>query len=152
MSPEAREQYLNAYAPGSGMLRLIDEQGTILLTVTRNQELLDLPTGFNAGEVAALETVDEESYATASVPLIWNDGQIVSLQLTEQLEHYDESVPLLGMILTIASFVVLVPTFLASQALGRFIVRPIRSLAATMNDIRLRGTLKKSRSSSNAKR
>ncbi|GAF13936.1 LOW QUALITY PROTEIN: hypothetical protein JCM19045_3224 [Bacillus sp. JCM 19045] len=143
MSPEAREQYLNAYAPGSGMLRLIDEQGTILLTVTRNQELLDLPTAFNAGEVAALETVEEESYATASVPLIWNDGQIVSLQLTEQLEHYDESVPLLGMILTIASLVVLIPTFLASQALGRFIVRPIRSLAATMNDIRLRGTLKK---------
>lgn len=143
VNPEAQQQYMNAYAPGEGMLRLIDEQGNVLVTITKDQDLLDLPSTFSIGEAAELTPIGEERYATASTPLIWNDGQIVTLELTERLEHLDQTLPLLRVILIAASLIVLVPTFLASQALGRFIRKPIRSLATTMNDIRNQGTLKK---------
>lgn len=143
MSPEAREQYMNAYAPGAGMLRLVDEQEAAIVTVTKNQELLEAPVEFATGETGALSSLEGDSYATVSTPLIWNDGRVVSLQLTERLEQFDESISLLGMILIVASLVVMIPTFFASQALGRFIIKPIRSLALTMNEIRQKGELKK---------
>ncbi|AIC94333.1 sensor histidine kinase [Shouchella lehensis] len=142
-SPEARNQFLHTYAPENGMLRLVDANGASLITVTKNDDLLDLPTSFSPQETADVLRVDDDQYATASTPLIWSDGQVVSLQLTQQLDYLEETLPLLGMILLVASLVVFIPTFLASQALGRFILKPIRSLAGTMNEIRQQGTLRK---------
>ncbi|MFS0786537.1 HAMP domain-containing sensor histidine kinase [Shouchella sp. 1P09AA] len=142
-SPESRNQFINAYAPESGMLRLVDETDTVIVTATRNDDLLELPSSFSSQESSDLVSIDDESYATASTPVIWTDGRVVSLQLTQRLDYLDETLPLLGMILLLASLIILIPTFLASRALGRFILKPVRSLAKTMNDIRQRGVLKK---------
>lgn len=78
------------------MLRLVDENGASLLTVTKNDDLLDWPSSFSSKETADVVHVDDDRYATASTPLIWSDGQVVSLQLTQQLDYLDETLPLLG--------------------------------------------------------
>ncbi len=144
-------QLIQAYVPNNGLLRIVDEANESTL-ITKHQELYELKSNFSGNERSSIVTFAEYTYVLAVIPMIWEDGSVVELQLAERLDTLEETLPLLRMILLIASLLIIIVAFLAGQTLSQIIVRPIQQLAATMNEIRQKGTFKKMKTSQSKKR
>ncbi|MET1194104.1 histidine kinase dimerization/phospho-acceptor domain-containing protein, partial [Bacillus licheniformis] len=86
---------------------------------------------------------DGHLYAISHTPVIWTNGEVVSLEVTEQLADVEQSLQTLKFILLIASLVILIPTIFAGRLLSKIILRPIKSLIHTMEEIQVSRTFKK---------
>ncbi|QKS70119.1 HAMP domain-containing protein [Paenalkalicoccus suaedae] len=129
--------YLRAYVAGEGMVRVVNQEGEVLVSVaSENQELQAIQTTPVGGEQTTTASVDDREYAVARVPVVWTNGTVASLEMIEPMTLYEETLGTLRLILIVASIVILIPSFLAAQSLGKFLLRPIDALVATMNQIR----------------
>ena len=76
--------------------------------------------------------------AVVEKPIIWRTGdhagEIVTIQVSNHLVSLHETLRILFYVLTILSFIVLIPIFIGSSILSRFLLRPIQNLIKTMKD------------------
>ncbi len=134
---------LRAYLPPNGMIRIITEETTSLLTIAKEGAMQQLPSAFQRQQAAEIRTFAEIPYAVVSFPIIWIDGSIVMLEVTERLEAVKNTVNTLLMVLLLATAIVLIPAFIFGNALSRLIITPIKQLTETMKEIRATGAYKK---------
>ena len=138
------DSLLRAYLPPNGMIRILPSKGNPLLIVIRDQtELNVLPYSYKAFEQTTVEIYGNHLYAVSHTPIIWTNGDVVSLEVTEPLTDVEGSLQILKFILVVASLVILIPTFLGGRVLSQVILRPIKSLIHTMEEIQASRTFKK---------
>lgn len=132
----AESDLLKAYLPTDGMIRIIGENGDLLIpTLTKDKSFTDLPVDFSKTQTnSVIPLKDEADFLTVSKPIIWGNGEVVTLQVYKQLVAQSETMEILFYVLAVASIIVLIPTIIAGSLLGRFILKPIKSLTTTMKE------------------
>ncbi|MCT8136609.1 HAMP domain-containing histidine kinase [Anaerobacillus sp. CMMVII] len=134
---------LRAYLPTNGMIRIITEETTSILTISKEGYMLELPTKYQNQQSVEVRTFHDVPYAVVSFPIIWTDGSVVMLEVTESLEGSKNLMRSLLIVLTIASLMVLVPALFLGNMLSRLILTPIKVLTNTMKQIQATGEYKK---------
>lgn len=134
-SDVASGELLKAYLPAEGMIRVIGEDGNVILMQRRASENEALPWEFSTSE--SQEIVEQNNTpptAVISKPVIWNNGEVVTVQVSNQLVHLRETMTTLFLVLAVASIIMLVPTVIAANVLSRFLLRPIQKLIQAMKE------------------
>ncbi|MFC6604975.1 ATP-binding protein [Ectobacillus funiculus] len=126
---------LKARLPLDGMIRVVNEDSHSIMTITKETEFTELTPTFKNSQTVELKSINKIQYAIASFPVIWSDGSIVMLEVTESLASTYNSLKILKLVLTVASLVVLIPSFLAGRMLSNIILKPINSMIETMEEI-----------------
>lgn len=139
---------MEAYLPANGMIRVIIESGVPIIEQTRSGEYRSLPWQYQNFETSKIvRTKSAPSIAVVEKPMIWQSGEhkgeIVTLQVSNQLLLLDETMQTLLYVLIILSFVVLIPVYILSSLLSRFLLRPIQMLIHAMKENMERGKWKK---------
>ncbi|GGA59239.1 sensor histidine kinase YkoH [Kroppenstedtia guangzhouensis] len=137
-------QLLRAYLPESGMIRVVNDRATTLLTVTEQPELVEeISPAFRNRQDHRFFNRGNGMYITASYPLIWENGQVVTLEITESVHLLERNLQILRWVLFLATLIVLAPTIMGGILLSRLILRPIHSLIQTMESNRRQGTFQR---------
>lgn len=126
---------LKAHLPLNGMIRIVNKDSHSIMTITKETEFTELTPTFRNSQTVELKPIDEIQYAIASLPIIWSDGSIVMLEVTASLASTYENLEILKLVLTVASLVVLIPSFLAGRMISNIILKPINSMIETMEEI-----------------
>lgn len=126
---------LKARLPLDGMIRIVNEDSHSIITITKETKFTELTPTFKNSQSVELKPINKIQYAIASFPIIWSDGSIVMLEVTESLASTYDSLKILKLVLTVASLVVLIPSFLAGRMLSNIILKPINSMIETMEEI-----------------
>ncbi|RHW31385.1 sensor histidine kinase [Lysinibacillus yapensis] len=135
---------LRAYLPPNGMIRVLTPNGKPILVLVRdNTNMQYLPYSYKTGEQTTVERINHHLYAVGQVPIIWTNGEIASLEVTEPLTDIERSLRILKVSLVIASLVILIPTVIGGRILSQIILRPIKTLIHTMEEIQNSKTFKK---------
>ncbi|WP_078382419.1 sensor histidine kinase [Sutcliffiella halmapala] len=140
-----------AYLPTNGMIRIITEETSSSLTISKKAYMKQLPTKYENQQSIALRTFDDIPYAVVSFPIIWTDGSVVMLEVTESLEDSQKTLRTLFIVLSTASFIVLIPALFFGSMLSRLIVTPINALTNTMKQIQTTGAFQKIQLESSSK-
>jgi len=132
-------ELLEAYLPANGMIRIILDSEVRMLEQTRSKDYTTLPWEFKQMESHELISKEEApDIAVVEKPIIWRTGdhagEIVTIQVSNHLVSLHETLRILFYVLTILSFIVLIPIFIGSSILSRFLLRPIQNLIKTMKD------------------
>ncbi|WP_226038085.1 HAMP domain-containing sensor histidine kinase [Aquibacillus saliphilus] len=128
-------QFLRAYIPSNGMIRVINDQNEVIESISKEVEYYNLPFTFVKKQSQQVIQGDSGTrYAIISVPLIWNDGQVMTLQVAEHLTSLKETMSTLFIVLVFASLIMIVPALIAGRWLGNFVIKPIRQLTHSMTD------------------
>lgn len=132
-------ELLEAYLPANGMIRIILDSEVRMLEQTRSKDYTTLPWEFKQLESHELISKEEApDIAVVEKPIIWRTGdhagEIVTIQVSNHLVSLHETLRILFYVLTILSFIVLIPIFIGSSILSRFLLRPIQNLIKTMKD------------------
>lgn len=135
--------WLTSYGTGDGMLRVIREDGSSTLTVTKEPDLRLIPAEYSNRESGEVISYQEQSYSLNRFPIIWVDGSIVSLELIHPLTTLESTLSTLRIVLMIASVLIIIPAYFAGRALGRIILMPVQTLINTMQGIRGSGSFQK---------
>lgn len=129
----AQGQLLKAYLPTDGMIRVIKKDGQQLDTFTKESEYTSLPKKYSTTESHEIVKRDDgTNVAVITKPIIWSDGEIVTLQVSKHLMALKVTMRTLFYVLLLASIIMLIPTVIAGNLLGRFLLRPIQALIQTM--------------------
>lgn len=141
-------ELLEAYLPANGMIRIIRENEVRMIEQTRAKDYTTLPWKFT--QVESKEMLSKKAapdIAVVEKPIIWRSGEhagdIVTIQVSNHLVSLHETLRILFYVLTILSFIVLIPIFIGSSILSRFLLRPIQNLIKTMNENIIHGKWKK---------
>ncbi|MEN2769232.1 HAMP domain-containing sensor histidine kinase [Ornithinibacillus xuwenensis] len=126
-------ELLKAFLPADGIIRVYPESGNPIVH-SKDKEFLSLPGAFTNAETSEIILFEGERFATVSKPIIWNNGDVVTLQLSKQLVALSENMRTLFYVLVLASLIILIPTIIAGNVLGRFLLRPVKSLIHTMRE------------------
>lgn len=136
-NPEiARSDFLKAYLPTDGMIRVVGEDGSKLIpTLTKKGSYTDLPASFSKSETRSIISLkDDADFLVVSKPIIWGEGEVATLQVYKKLVAHTETMQTLFYVLAVASIIILIPTIIAGSLLGRFILKPIKSLTSAMKE------------------
>ncbi|MDG5789844.1 HAMP domain-containing sensor histidine kinase [Evansella sp. AB-P1] len=143
-SDTATARMLRPYLPTNGIIRIINEEMEAITMVTQRPELLDSPINYFTGQSSTiLELENGEKMAASYFPFISYDGSILTLEVMHSLQPIQSTLNLLRLVLLIASILILLPALFGGAMLSRLILRPIKAMAETMQDIQQKGTLKK---------
>jgi len=130
---------VEAYLPSDGMIRVIDENGDPLIEQMRSADYRTLPWQFSNQE--SHEIISQHKGPDTAVitkPMIWNSGEnageIVTLQVSNQLIALQEQMTTLFYVLVVASIIMLIPIVVAGNLLGKFILKPIKTLIEAMKN------------------
>ncbi len=134
---------LNSRLPLNGMIRIINEESSSIITITEVTELADSKPKFTNTQTVAIKSVNSKKYAVSSFPMIWNDENIMMLEVTASLESSYESLKILRIVLTMASLITLIPSFIAGRMLSEIFLEPINSMIETMEEIQRKSIFKK---------
>ncbi|WP_216829719.1 sensor histidine kinase [Alkalihalobacterium elongatum] len=134
---------LRAYLPPKGMIRIITDETTSVLTISKEGYMQQLPTEYQNQQFVAIRTFDQIPYAVVSFPIIWTDGSVMMLEVTEILEDSKNTMQTLLVVLLVATVIVLLPALLFGNMLSKLILTPIKKLTSTMKQIQTTGNYKK---------
>lgn len=132
---QAARKMLRAFLPPNGMIRLIDENQRVLLTVAKDSSLPALFVSNAKKQGTEWIAMDKTLIARATLPVIWEQGEVVMLEFSEALPNVSHNLSVLRGILLIAAIGMIIPSLLAGQVLGRIILKPVTSMARTMEEI-----------------
>lgn len=129
-------ELLHAFLPANGMIRVFEEnQEAPILFLTKQTDFRHLPGEFSSTESHSMMRTDEGiPVAVVSKPVIWEDGSVVTLQVSEHLIGLQSTMRTLFYVLVIASLIMLIPTVIAGRFLSQFLLKPIKTLTATMKE------------------
>lgn len=139
MEEAERSAMLRAFLPADGMIRIVNEDQTALVTIAKNTELANRTVTHHPSQVFARQ----DEFAVAYYPIIWENGDVVTLEVIASLEPVLSNLNLLKIVLTIATLLVLVLSFFSGRLLSVIILRPINSMIDTMEEIQRKGIFKK---------
>lgn len=141
-------ELLEAYLPANGTIRIILESEVRMIEQTRSKEYTTLPwksTQLESQEIISKK--DAPDIAVVEKPIIWRSGEhagdVVTIQVSNHLVSLHETLRILFYVLTILSFIVLMPIIIGSSILSRFLLLPIQNLIKTMNDNIIHGKWQK---------
>lgn len=130
----AKSRLFRAYLPNEGMIRVIDENGDLLTTMTKHSSYTSLPIHFSSSEIQKIVSNEEHTnVAVITQPIIWSDGNVVALQFSKHLTGLSATMQTLLYVVIGASIIMLLPTIIAGRLLSGFILKPIQTLIQTMN-------------------
>ncbi|WP_158068814.1 sensor histidine kinase [Domibacillus epiphyticus] len=137
----ASSDLLRAYAPDSGMVRVILPNGTADgVTVSSNAALLrEREAVFKMAERQEIVKVGDSRYARITAPLIWRGGDVAMLELIESLQTTDRILDILRIVLIAASILAVIPAVLSARFLSAVISNPVANMTETMRRIRESG-------------
>lgn len=133
---EARD-LIQAYLPTNGMIRVIQEDGSIIMKPVRAKEYTLSLSEADYTTVESNKIVSGQNgmdIAVITKPVIWNTGEIVTIQISDHLVQLEETMTTLFYVLVIAGAIMLVPMVIAGAVLSRFLLNPIQKLIQTMKD------------------
>ncbi|GAE25514.1 sensor histidine kinase [Halalkalibacter wakoensis JCM 9140] len=136
-------ELLTAYVPGDGMIRIIRNDNSEAITITKDPSFRSIPRNYTTAQQTEQMLHDNQTFAIAWFPVIWNDGSIVTLQYVERMDTYESTLSILRIVLLISSLLIMVPAFLAGRTLSQLLVKPIQSLTETMESIRKSGSFQR---------
>ncbi len=136
------DSFLRAYVPTDGMIRIINNNNSIIFTSTKNAEYAEIKTQFTNNQTERIVNKNKTYFAVTTIPVIWHTGDVVTLELTENIQSTFAILQILRFILVTASIIIIIPTFFAGRLLANIILNPIQSLIITMEEIRENGELK----------
>ncbi len=135
-NPDADQSaIMEAYLPPNGMIRVIVDSGMPIYEQMRSGDYRTLPWQYRTYETNEIVTEKARpKIAVVEKPLIWptgeHKGEVVTLQVSNQLLLLEETMQTLAYVLIILSFIVLIPVYLLSSLLSKFLLRPIQILTA----------------------
>jgi two-component system, OmpR family, sensor histidine kinase ArlS len=131
-------ELLKAYLPTHGMIRIILKNEVPMIEQTRSKDYTTLPWKFkqlDSREIISKQ--DAPDIAVVEKPMIWRTGkhagEIVTIQVSSHLVSLHETLRILSYVLAILFFIVLIPIFIGSSILSKFLLLPIQNLIKTMN-------------------
>jgi two-component system, OmpR family, sensor histidine kinase ArlS len=132
-------ELLEAYLPANGMIRIILDNEVRMIEQTRSKDYTTLAWKFKQLESQVIiSKKDAPDIAVVEKPIIWragaHAGDIVTIQVSNHLVSLHETLRILFYVLTLLSFIVLIPIMIGSSILSRFLLLPIQNLIKTMND------------------
>ncbi|MBP3950202.1 sensor histidine kinase [Bacillus suaedae] len=141
-------ELLEAYLPANGMIRIILESEVRMIEQTRSRDYSTLPWTFTSMESQEMISMkNAPDIAVVEKPIIWRNGEhageIVTIQVSNHLISLHETLRTLIYVLSILSFLVLIPIIIGSSILSRFLLLPIKNLIKTMNENTIQGKWKK---------
>lgn len=134
-----RSAMLRAFLPADGMIRIVNENNEAVVTVATNPELANLKPTFNRAQ----QTVRQDEFAIAHYPVIWDNGEVVTIEVFESIEPTLANLQRLKVVLIIATIIVFIPSIFSGKFLSKMILRPIKAMIRTMEEIQQKGTFKK---------
>ncbi|HZG85529.1 HAMP domain-containing sensor histidine kinase [Paenibacillus sp.] len=134
---------LNSQLPLNGMIRVVNDDSHPVMTITKETEFTEFKPIFKHSQTVELISVNKVKYAVASFPIIWHDGNIMMLEVTASLASSYDSLKILKLVLIAASLIVLIPSFLAGRMISNIILKPIKSMIETMEEIQRKSIFKK---------
>lgn len=136
---------LRTYAPLSGMIRIVAEDGDsrALVTSSDQQQLSRLEVNYESRQRSEIMKYEGQSYTFISLPVIWPDGSVVNIQLSQSLREIEHNLSVLRLVLMAVTLVAMIPVLLSSRWLSNLLTRPITSMISTMRDIRQSGKFKR---------
>ncbi|SHG32611.1 HAMP domain-containing sensor histidine kinase [Ornithinibacillus halophilus] len=130
----AEDEFLKAFLPIDGMIRVIPEVGDPQVH-SRDKAFFELPAEYHVGETQSIVTLENgEIFAVITKPIIWMNGEVVTLQVSKNLATLSENMRVLFYVLVLASLIILIPTVIAGNVLSRFLLKPIQALNRAMNE------------------
>ncbi|MDL4840576.1 HAMP domain-containing sensor histidine kinase [Aquibacillus rhizosphaerae] len=139
-----QHQLLKAYIPANGMVRIINEQGDVVQSVSKQADFYNLPFSFVRAESTELiKAEDGTRHAVISIPFIWGNGDVMTLQVTEHLVSLHRTMDTLLIVLLLASLIMIIPAIIASRWLSNLVLKPIHQLTEAMTNNPRQGEWKK---------
>jgi len=126
------QSLFRAYIPPNGMLRVVNEQGEILLHIQATASSEKIAYNIKPNEDFTISMWQDTPVMAFAYPLIWPNHSVVSIELVQPLPDIARNMELLKWILIIMTLAAMIPIYLASTVLVRLIVRPIQQLTMTM--------------------
>lgn len=108
VSDSSVSDILKARLPLNGMMRIVDKDSNVIMTVTKETELLNAKAMFNSSQTNEVKSINEVQYAVAHLPMTWKDGNVVTLEVIESLASIQENMRILKLVLIAASLVVFI--------------------------------------------
>ncbi|MED1864356.1 HAMP domain-containing sensor histidine kinase [Fictibacillus nanhaiensis] len=139
-------QLLRAYLPADSMIRIITGDNRIDATssrITDDEKVQEIKPIYRSNQYSDVKHIDGMVYTVSQHPVIWSDGEIVSLQLIEKESSIPNTLQILRIVLIIATFLILIPSYFGGRFLSRLILVPISNLTRTMEENQKRGTYKR---------
>ena len=143
-SPEMWPFY-QSFMPDDGMIRIVDQDGSIVFQEADEDALLELP--FQPAEESTTDIVklDGDMVATFSSPIIQDDRFLGTLELSRNMDDQMEDIEtLLTILIGVSIFLILLAVFFGIWT-SQVFLRPISVIGATMNNIQKNGRFEKIR-------
>lgn len=129
-SAEDIDTIFRAYIPTDGALIVQNEEGKDLIRLQLTGDKIDFQT--DATKHFTEKKIGEVPHIALTTPLIWPNDEIVEAKLIQPLPTITENLNRLMIILVLMTLVALIPIYLASQLLVKFIVKPVQQLTTMM--------------------
>lgn len=137
-------ELLKAYVPSSGMIRVINQQGKAIQTVTKDTNLTAIATSFRSNEEQKIiKTQNDYRYAVITIPFIWQTDEVVTIEVIETIDYVDQTMQTLRIVLFLASLLMILPAWLGGLWVSKLVVKPIRVLIKSMKKNQQDGTWEK---------
>ncbi|KQL18512.1 sensor histidine kinase [Cytobacillus solani] len=138
-------EFLRAYVPIDGMIRIIkpNRQGTLTTTSPTEIELSKEDAIYYTGEISKRMMINHRTYAFASMPIILSDGNVANLQIMKNIERAIENLKILRIVLITVTLIALIPVFISSRLLSDLLIKPVTSMIKTMTEIKQSGQFKR---------
>jgi HAMP domain. len=133
---------LRAYIPSNGAIRIMDQNGKMIVTVQSMEGLESYKPRLQL-EDYQVETYKETAILSFSVPVVWTDGSIVYVQMMQSMKSVASTLSLLRLVLSGMFILAAIFVVLSSMTLGEIVLKPIQRLTATMKKSSQSGTFEK---------
>ncbi|WP_042220401.1 sensor histidine kinase [Oceanobacillus manasiensis] len=134
----ATNEFMKAYLPQDGMIRIVDQQGTAFLTELNEDYSFRDPIFTETERQEIVSSEGAPDVAVIAKPIIWNNGshanEVVTIEVSSQLTPLEETMQTLFFVLIAASIIMLIPIIIAGNVLSRFLLKPIKALIQAMRE------------------
>ncbi|MFD2627214.1 sensor histidine kinase [Oceanobacillus kapialis] len=134
----ATNEFMKAYLPQDGMIRVIDQDGTAFLTELNDNYSFRDPVFTETEQQEIVSPKGAPDVAVVSRPIIWNNGshanEVVTIEVSAQLSALEETMQTLFFVLMAASIIMIIPVIVAGNVLSRFLLNPIKALIQAMRE------------------
>lgn len=129
--------------PDDGMIRILDQDGSIVFRAADEEELFELPFRHTKESITEIVKLDGDMFATFSSPIIQNGQFLGTLELSRNMDDQMEDIHTLLTILIAVSFFLIVLAVFFGTWTSQVFLRPISVIGTTMNNIRKDGRFEK---------
>ncbi|WP_159887929.1 sensor histidine kinase [Paenibacillus puerhi] len=131
-----KPELLNEFYEPDILVRIIDKEGVVRASVSTNERLSAYPSVYRSYYGSAMVNEFGVRMLFVQVPILAQGSQLGTLELGKSLNVMSEWLELLGTGLYMTTGAVLVVALVSGYFYSRVLIRPIRELLDTMNEIK----------------